>query len=97
VGVLANLGTQVNRRKRTARLNPNIVKDVSPEWGNKGNGVVIKIRDAGKKAEEVMLNKFFCWDPELLAAVIDNLVLVQVTIDSVGAGRGIEEIGEKVG
>jgi len=43
-----------------------------------------------------VLNKFFQGDPELFAAVIDDLILVRVAVDGVGAGGGVEEIGEKV-
>jgi len=44
-----------------------------------------------------MLYEFFSGDPKLLAAVVDNLVLVRVTVDGVGAGWGMEEIEEEVG
>ena len=40
--------------------------------------------------------KFFNRDPELLTAVVDDLVLVRVTVDGVSAGGGVEEIGEEV-
>ena len=40
--------------------------------------------------------KLFSGDPELLTAVVDDLVLVGVTVDGVSAGGGVEEIGEKV-
>jgi len=72
------------------------MKDIGPERGDKGDGVVIKVRDTGEEPEEVALDKFFRWDPELLTMVVNDLVLVRVAVDGVGAGGGVEEIGEKV-
>jgi len=97
MGVSANLGTKVNRRKRAVRLGPNVVEDVSPKRGNKGDGVVIEVNDMGDKAKEIPFYKLFRWYPELLSTVIDDLVLVWVSVDSKGTGGGVEEIGEKVG
>ena len=59
MGVSTNLGTKVNRRKRAIRTDPNVVKDVCSEWGDKGNRMAIKIDNTREKAEEVALNKFF--------------------------------------
>jgi len=42
------------------------------------------------------LYKLFSGDPELLTAVVDDLVLVRVSVDSVSAGGGVKEIGEEV-
>ena len=46
--------------------------------------------------KEITLYEFFSGDPELLTAVVDDLVLVRVTIDGVGAGGSVEEIGKEV-
>ena len=43
-----------------------------------------------------MLNKFFGRNPELFTVVINDLVLVRVTIDSVSADGSGEEVREKV-
>jgi len=59
VGVSANFGTKVNRRKRAVRLDPNVVKDVCPEWGDKGNRMVIEISDAREETKEILFYKFF--------------------------------------
>jgi len=97
VGVSANLGTKVNRRKRAIRLDPNIVKNVGPERGDKGDRVVVKVIDARKEAKEVTCYEFFLWYPEFLTAVVDNSVLMGMAVDGKGAGGSMEEIGEKVG
>jgi len=86
----ANLGTKVNRRKRAVRLDPNVVKDVGPERGDKGDRVVMKIVNARKKAKEITCYKFLLWDPEFLTAVVDNGVLMGVTVDGEGAGGSVE-------
>jgi len=96
VGVLANFGTKINRRKRAIRLDPNIVKNVSPERGDKRDGVVVKIINARKEAKEVTCYKFLLWDPEFLTAVIDNGILMGMVVNSVGASRSSEEVGEEV-
>jgi len=96
MGVSANLGTKVNRRKRAIRLGPNIVEDVGPKQGDEGDGVVIKIDDMGDKAKEILLYKLFGWYPKFLSAVVDDLVLVQVSVDGKGTGGGSEEVRKEV-
>jgi len=95
--VSANFGAKINRRKRAVRLDPNIVINVSPERGDKRDGVIVKIVDARKEAKEITCYEFFLWDPEFLTAVVDNSVLMGMAVNGEGAGRGMEEIGEKVG
>jgi len=94
--VSTNLGTKVNRRKRAVRTDPDIVKNVCAERGDKGNRVVIEIGNTRKKTEEVALNKFFRWNPEFLTVVVNDLILVRVAVDGEGASRGSEEVGEEV-
>jgi len=36
------------------------------------------------------------WDPELFSAIVDNCVLIGVSVNSEGTGRGMEEVGEEV-
>jgi len=93
----ADLGTKVNMRKRAIRIDPDVVKDVGTEWGNKRDGVSLKVRDMGDEAEEVMLNELFLWDPELFSTIVDDCVLVWVAINNEGASGGVEEVGEEVG
>ena len=97
MGVSTNLGTKVNRRKRAIRLDPNVMENVSTEWGDEGDRVVIKVNDARKRAEEVLFDKLFLRYPKFLTAVIDDGVLMGVMVDSKGAGRGVEEIRKEVG
>jgi len=97
MGVSTNLGTKVNRRKRAVRTDPNVVEDVSTEWGNEGDRVVVKVDDTRKGAKEVLFNELLLRYPKFLATVVDNGVLVGVLVDSVGTGGGMEEVGEEVG
>ena len=96
MGVSTNLGTKVNRRKRAVRFDPNIVKDVGPKRGDKRDGVVVKVVDTGKKSKEVTFYKFFRRDPEFLTTVVDNLILMRVTVNGISAGGGGKEVGEEV-
>ena len=97
MGVSANLGTKVNRRKRAVRFDPHVVKNVSPKRGDKRNGVVMEIVDTRKEAKEVTCYEFFLRDPELLTTVVDNGVLMGVAVDGVGTSGGVKEVGEEVG
>ena len=96
MGVSTNFGTNVNRRKMTNSVDVNVIVDVCAEWGNKGDGVGFKVGDMGEKAEEVSFYVLFLWDPILFSMVIDDGVLVWVTVNSKSTGRGVEEMGEKV-
>ena len=90
MGVSANLGTKVNRRKRAVRLDPNVVENVGLEGGDKRDGMVVKIIDTREEAKEVTCYKFFLWDPEFLTTVIDNGVLMGMSVDGEGAGGSVE-------
>ena len=97
MGMSANLGTKVNRRKRVVRLDPNVVKNIGLKRGDKRNGVVIEIVDAREEVKEVTFYKFFLWDPKFLTTVIDDGVLVGVMVNGKGASRGMEKVGEEIG
>ena len=92
----ADLGTKVNMRQRTVRIDPDVMKHVSTEWGNKRDWVSLKIRDMGEKAEEVMFNKFLLRNPKFFSVVVNDCVLVWVMVDDVSTSGGVEEIGEEV-
>jgi len=96
MGVSADLGAKVNMRKRTVRIDPDIMKYISTEWGNKEDWMSLKIRDTGEKAEEVTFNKFLLRNPKFFSTVIDDCILVQVAVDNVSTGGGMEEVGEEV-
>jgi len=96
MGVSTNLGTKVNRRKRAIRLDPNIMENVSMEWGDEEDGVIVKVNDVRKGAEEVLFDELLLRYPKFLTVVVDDGVLVGVSVDSKGAGRGMKKVGEKV-
>jgi len=96
MGVSTNLGTKVNRRKRAIRLDPNVMKNVSMEWGNKGDGVVIKVDDTRKRTEEVLFNELFLGYPKFLAVVVDDGVLMGMMVNGKGAGGCVEKIRKEV-
>jgi len=94
--VSTNLGTNVNRRKMTNSVNVDIMVNVRAERGNKGNGVGFKVGDTRENTEEVSFYILFLWDPMLFPTVVNDGVLVWVTINSKSTGRSIEEVGEEV-
>jgi len=97
MGVSANLGTKVNRRKRAVRFGPNIMENVSAEWGDEGDRVVVKVDNMRKRAEEVSFDELLLRYPKFLATVIDDGVLMGVMVNSKGAGRGVKEVQEEIG
>jgi len=96
MGMSANLGTKVNRRKRAVRLDPNVVENIGPERGDKRDRVVVKVVDARKETKEVTCYKLLLWDPEFLTMIIDDSVLMGMAVDGVGTSRGGKEVREEV-
>jgi len=88
MGVLANLGAKINTRKRAVRIDPDVMEDVSTKQGNKRDWVSLKVGDMGDEAEEVMFDEFLLWDPELLSAIVDDCVLMGVSVNGEGTGGG---------
>ena len=95
--VAPDLGAEVDGRKDSGGVYPDVVEDVGAEWGDEGKGMGVKVGDAGDVTEEVPFDEFFLRDPEFLAAVVDDCVLVRVAVNGEGAGGGGEEVGEDVG
>jgi len=96
MGVLADLGAKINTRKRAIRIDPDVMEDVGVKWGNKRDWVSLKVGDAGDETEEVTFDEFLLWDPELFSAIVNDCVLMGVSVNSEGTGRGVEEVGEEV-
>ena len=97
MGVSTNLGTNVNRRKMTNSMYVDVMVNVCAKRGNEGNRVSFKIGNTWEKAKEVPFYVLFLWNPILFSTVVDNSVLVWVTINSESTSRGVEEMREKVG
>ena len=70
------------------------MKDIGPERGDKGDGVVVKVGDTGEEPEEVALDKFFRRNPEFLTTVVNDLVLVRVAINGISTGQSVEKVRE---
>jgi len=47
MGVSADLGAKVNMRKRTVRMDPDVMEDVGAKWGDERNRVSFKVWDTG--------------------------------------------------
>ena len=89
-----DLGAEIDGWEDGRGVYPDVMEGVGPEWSNEMKGVGVEVGDTGDVAKEVSLDKLFLGDPKFLAAVVDNGVLVRVTVDGKGTGRGGEEIGE---
>jgi len=89
-------GAKINRRKGSIGLDPDVVEDVGMKWGDEEDRVVVKIGDTREKMEEITLNKFFLWDPELLTMVVNDLVLMRVAVDGISTSGSGKEVGEEI-
>jgi len=96
MGVSTDLGAKVNTRKRAVRIDPDVMKNVSAKWGYKRDWVSLKVGDTGDKAKKVTFDKLLLGNPELFSAVVDDCVLMGVSVNSKGTGGGVKEIGKKV-
>jgi len=94
--VPADFGTKINTRKRAVRTDPDVMKDVSTKWGNERDGVSFKVGDARKEAEEVTFDELFLWDPKLFSMIVDDCVLMGVSVNSEGTSGSMEEVGKEV-
>jgi hypothetical protein len=74
-----------------------LVEAVSTEGCDEKGRVVIESVVAGDGEEEVLLNVFILWAPDLLTAFIDDGVLMGVVSNGGGAGWSSEEMGEELG
>ena len=97
MGVSTNFGANMNRRKATNSMDVNVMVDVHVERGNKGSGVGFKIGDTGEKMEEVPFYVLFLWDPMFFSTVVNDGVLVWMTVDGKGASRSLEKVRIEVG
>jgi len=96
MGVPADLGAKINMRKRAFRIDPDVMEDVSTKWGNKRDSVSLEVGDMGDEMKEVTFDKFLLWDPELFSVIVDDCVLMRVSVNGEGAGGGMEEVGKEV-
>jgi len=94
--VSTDFGAKVNMRKRAVRIDPDVMKDVSTKWGYKRDWVSLEIGDAGKKAKKVSFDKLLLGNPKLFSAVVDDCVLMGVSVNGEGTGGGVKEIGKEV-
>ena len=97
MGVAPDFGAKVNGGEDGGSIDPNVVEYVGVEWDDEGKGMGFKVGDAGDVAKEVFFDEFFLWDPEFLTMVVDDGVLVRVTVGNKGAGRSSEDVGEDIG
>jgi len=96
VGVSTDLGAKVNTRKRAVRIDPDVMKDVSAKWSYERDWVSLEVGDMGDEAEKVTFDKLLLGNPELFSAIVDNCILMGVSVSDKGTGWGVEEVGEEV-
>ena len=96
MGVAPDFGAKIDGWEDGCGVYPNVVEDVGTEGSDKRKGMGIEIWDAGDVSEEISFNEFLLGDPKFLSAVVDNGVLMGVTVDCKGTSGGAEEVGEDV-
>jgi hypothetical protein len=67
-----------------------VVITVSTKWCDEEGGVVVKGVVPGDGEQEIFLNIFVLWAPDLLTAFVDDSVLVGVVGDGGGTRWGDE-------
>ena len=92
-----DFGAEVDGGKDSRGVYPDVMEDVGTEWGDEGKRMGVEVDDAGDVAKEVSVDKLLLGDPKFLTAVVDDGVLVGVTVDGEGAGGSGEEVWEDVG
>jgi len=95
MGVAADLGAYVDGGKGTERVEEDVVVSESPEWSDKGSGVVDNVSMEQDEMEEVLLYEFFLGVPKLLVVLVDDCVLVWVAVSSGSASGGSKELGKE--
>jgi len=88
MGMASDLGTEVDGREDSGGVDPDVVEDVGTEGSDEGKGMGVEVRNTGDVAKEVPINELLLWDPEFLTTVVDDCVLMGVTIDGEGTSRG---------
>jgi hypothetical protein len=94
--VAPKLGTKVNIGEGPISSELDGMVLVGTEGSDKVGGVVVKAIPQGDALEEVPLEVFFLWSPDLLSTFVDNGVLVRVAVIGGGARRGSEEMREEL-
>ena len=92
-----DFGAKIYGREDGGGVDPDVVEDVGTEGSDEGERMGIEIGDTGDTAKEVPFNKLFLWDPEFLAAVVNDGVLVWVAVDDEGTSGGSKKVREDVG
>ena len=95
--VTPNFGAKVDGGEDGGGVDPNVVENVGMEWSDEGKGMGVKVRNVGDVAEEVSIDELLLWDPKFFAAVVDDCVLMGVTVNGESTSRGGKEVGEDVG
>ena len=95
--MVPDFGAKIDGGEDGGGVYPDVMEDVGAEGSDKGKGMGVEVKDAGDVAKEVAVDELLLGDPKFLTAVVDDGVLVWVTVDGEGAGGGGEEIGEDVG
>jgi len=96
MGVMPYFGTKVDGWEWAIGLDPDIMKNVGVEWSDEGDRVVVKVDDTRKGAKEILFDEFLLRYPKFLAIVVDDGVLMGVSVDGIGAGGSGEEVRKKV-
>ena len=92
-----DFGAEVDGREDSGGVYPDVVEDVGAEGSDEVERMGVKVGDAGDVTEEVSIDELLLGDPEFIAAVVDDSVLVGMAIRNKGAGRSGEEVREDVG
>ena len=95
MGMAPDFGTKVDSGEDGGGVDPNVVENVGTEWSDKEERMGVEVWNTGDVAKEVPFNELFLGYPEFLTLVIDNSVLVGMSVDDEGAGGSGKKVGEE--
>ena len=93
--VTTDLGTNGDHGKSTRGVDVHVVVHRQAERGNKKGWVVIKVLEPRDETEKVLAYEVVLGNPDFLAMFVEDVELVGVLVFVMGAGRGLEEMGEE--
>ena len=88
------LGAKVNRGKDGGGVNPDVVENVGMEGSHEVERIGFEGGNLWDIAKGVPIDKFFLGNPKFLSVVVDDVVLVGVSVFDKGTGGGRKEVWE---
>src|SRR5712691_1854496 len=94
-GVFSDFGTDSDGGNGAVGLELYVMINESPEWGDEVGALVVEVLVAGDVLQEVAVSELFLRAPDLVTVLVDDGVLVGVTLLFQETRRRSEEVREE--